>query len=65
MPRQNLTFAEKIVILRRIKELPPNTSHGQLAETTGVQRTTLAWLWQDKDKLEVELTQSGRSRGLA
>ena len=36
MPRKDLTIAEKIVVLRKIREQPPNTSHRQLAEITGV-----------------------------
>jgi len=47
MPRKDLTIAEKIVLLRRIKEQPPNSSHRQLAEITGVPRTTLARILQD------------------
>ena len=54
MPRKDLTIAEKIVLLRRIKKQPPNTSHRQLAEITGVPRTTPARILQDRDKLEVE-----------
>ena len=54
MPRKDLTIAKKIVLLKRIKEQPPNTSHRQLAEITGVPRTTLARILQDRDKLEVE-----------
>ena len=53
MPRKDLTIAEKIVLLRRIKEQPPNTSHRQLAEITGVPRT-MARILQHRDKLEVE-----------
>ena len=36
MPRKDLTIAEKIVVLRKIREQPPNISHRQLAEITGV-----------------------------
>ena len=51
MPQNDLTIAEKIIVLR---EQPPTTSHRQLAEITGVPRTTLAWILQDRYKLEVE-----------
>ena len=36
MPQKDLTIAEKIFVLRKIREKPPNTSHRQLAEITGV-----------------------------
>ena len=54
MPQKDLKIAEKIALLRRIKEQPPNTSHRQLAEITGLPRRTLARILQDRDKLEVE-----------
>ena len=38
MPRKDLTIAEKIVVLRKISEQSPNSSHLQLAEITGVPR---------------------------
>ena len=41
------TIAERVVVLRKIKEQPPNISHRQLAEITGVPRTTLAQILQD------------------
>ena len=36
MPQKDLTIAEKIFVLRKIREQLPNTSHRQLAEITGV-----------------------------
>ena len=36
MPQKDLAIAEKIVVLRKIREQPPNISHRQLAEITGV-----------------------------
>ena len=36
MPQKDLTIAEKIFVLRKIREQPPNTSHPQLAEIIGV-----------------------------
>ena len=36
MPRKDLIIAEKIFVLRKIREQPPNTSYRQLAEITGV-----------------------------
>ena len=36
MPQTDLTIAEKIFALRKIREQPPNTSYRQLAEITGV-----------------------------
>ena len=38
MPRKDLTIDEKIVVLGKIREQSPNTSHRQLAKTTGVPR---------------------------
>ena len=36
MPQKKLTIAERVVVLRKIREQPPNISHRQLAEITGV-----------------------------
>ena len=36
MPQKDLTIAEKIFVLGKIREQPPNISHRQLAEITGV-----------------------------
>ena len=47
MPQKELTIAERVVVLRKIREQPPNISHRQLAEITGVPRTTLAQILQD------------------
>ena len=44
---KELTIAERVVVLRKIREQPPNISHRQLAEITGVPRTTLAQILQD------------------
>ena len=38
MPKKDLTIAEKVVVLRKIREQPPNTSHRQLVEKIGVLR---------------------------
>ena len=38
MPPKDLTIAEKIVVLRKIKEQSPNSSHRQFAEITDVPR---------------------------
>ena len=46
-PQKELTIAERVVVLRKIREQPPNISHRQLAEITGVPRTTLAQILQD------------------
>ena len=34
--QKELTITERVVVLRKIREQPPNTSHRQLAEITGV-----------------------------
>ena len=47
MPQKDLTIAERVVVLRKIREQPPNISHRQLAEITGVPRTTLVQILQD------------------
>ena len=41
MPQKDLTIAEKIFVLRKIREQPPNTSRRQLAEITGVPKDKL------------------------
>ena len=35
MPQKDLTIAENIFVLGKIREQPPNTSHCQLAEIIG------------------------------
>ena len=40
MPQKELTIAERVVVLRKIREQLPSISHRQLAEITGVPRTT-------------------------
>ena len=47
MSQKELTIAERVVVLKKIKEQPPNISHCQLAEITGAPRTTLAQILQD------------------
>ena len=47
MLQKELTIAERVVVLRKIREQPPNINHHQLAEITGVPRTTLAQILQD------------------
>ena len=49
MPQKELTVAERVVVLRKIREQPPNISHRQLAEITGVPRTTLARYYKTLD----------------
>jgi hypothetical protein len=44
MPRRNVTFADKTVLLGNIKYHQPNTSHRQLAEITGVPKFIIASL---------------------
>ena len=36
MPQKDLTIAEKIFVLRKIREQPPNSSRRHLAEIIGV-----------------------------
>ena len=44
---KRINYAERVVVLRKIREQPPNIIHHQLAEITGVPRTTLAQILQD------------------
>ena len=44
---KRITITETVVVLRKIREQPPNISHRQLAEITGVPRTTLVQILQD------------------
>ena len=44
---KGLIIAEKIFVLRKIREQPPNTSHRQLAEITGVPKDNPGMILQD------------------
>jgi hypothetical protein len=46
MPKRDLTLADKIALLEQIKNQPPNTSHYQLVEITGVPKCTTAHVIQ-------------------
>ena len=40
MPRKDLTIVKKIVLPRKLRKQPPNTSYRNLAVMTGAPRTT-------------------------
>ncbi|CAK9828167.1 Tigger transposable element-derived protein 4 [Anthophora retusa] len=54
MPRKDLSLAEKIAILDKIKGHLPHTSHRRLSEITGVPKSTIARLISIQDKLREE-----------
>ena len=47
MPQKELTIAERVVVLAKIRKQPPNISHRLIAEITGVPKTTLVQILQD------------------
>jgi hypothetical protein len=53
MPRRVLTLADKTALLEQIKIQPPNTTHGQLAEITGVPKSTVASICSSKRNCEM------------
>jgi hypothetical protein len=52
MPRRNVTLADKIASLEKIKNQPPDTCHRQLGEITGVLKSSIARAIQQKEKLQ-------------
>jgi hypothetical protein len=46
-----VTFADKTALLEKIKNQLPNTSDHQLAEITGVPKSTTACIIQQQEKL--------------
>jgi plasmid maintenance system antidote protein VapI len=56
MPRRYVTLADKPALLEEIKNQPPNTSDHQLAEITGVPKSTTARIIQQQEKLQDEWT---------
>jgi DNA-binding MurR/RpiR family transcriptional regulator len=54
MPKRGVTIAEKISLFEKIKNQPPNTSHRQLAEITGVSKSAVTRVVQQQGKLRVE-----------
>ncbi|KAK0065148.1 tigger transposable element-derived protein 4 [Biomphalaria pfeifferi] len=51
MPRKDLTLAEKIGFLDKIKQLPSHTTQRQLVEITGLPKTTVARLMKQENQL--------------
>jgi plasmid maintenance system antidote protein VapI len=56
MPRGDLTLTDKIALFGQVKNQPPNTSHRQLAEITGVPKSTIARVIQQQEKLQDKWT---------
>jgi hypothetical protein len=56
MSRRDVTLAVKIALHERIKNQPPNTSHHQLVEITGVPKSTVAHIIQQQEKLQDKWT---------
>jgi transcriptional regulator with AAA-type ATPase domain len=42
MPRGDVALTDKLALLEKIKNQPPNSSHCQLAEITGVVKSIIA-----------------------
>jgi hypothetical protein len=51
MPRTDVTLADRIALLEKIKNQLPNTSHHQLAEIAGMPKSTFAHVMQQQEKL--------------
>ena len=51
MPRKDLTLANKIALLEKIKSQPINTSQRRLVEITGVPKTTIVRLLHQQHQL--------------
>ncbi|RXG69880.1 Tigger transposable element-derived protein 3 [Armadillidium vulgare] len=52
MARKDLSLAEKIALIEEIQNQPANTSHRQLAQITGVPKSTIGRVLQQKEKLQ-------------
>jgi hypothetical protein len=63
VPRRDVTLADKIALLEKIKNQLPATSHQQLAEITGVPKPTFARVIQQQEKLRDEWTLHHRQQG--
>lgn len=65
MARKDLSLAEKIALIEEIENQPANTSHRQLAQITGVPKSTIGRVLQQKDKLQEkwELMRDGQQGG--
>jgi hypothetical protein len=56
MPRRDVTLADKIALLEKIKNQPPDTGHRQLAEITGLSKSAIACVMQQQEKLRDQWT---------
>jgi hypothetical protein len=54
MSRRDLTHADRIALLEKMKNQPPNASHRQLAEIIGVLRSTITYVLHRQEKLRGE-----------
>jgi hypothetical protein len=53
MPRRDVTLTDKIALLKKIKNQPPNPSHHQLKEITGAPNLQLQVLYRSKRNCEM------------
>jgi hypothetical protein len=51
MPRRDVTLADKIALLEKIKNQPPNTNHRQWAEINGVLKSAIERIIQQQEKV--------------
>jgi hypothetical protein len=56
MPMRDVTLSYEISLFEQIKNQPPNPSHHQLAEITGLLKVTIACILQQQHKLRDEWT---------
>jgi hypothetical protein len=63
VPRRNVTVAEKIALLEKIKNESPGTSHRQLADITVAPKSTCTCVIQQQEKLRDEWTLRHRQQG--
>jgi hypothetical protein len=56
MPRRDVTFADKIALLKESKVQPSNSKDRQLAEVSGVPKSTIARVTGQREKLLDEWT---------
>jgi hypothetical protein len=56
MPRSDVTPLTKLSYLKKIRNQPSNTNHRQMAEITGVPKSTTARVTQQQEQLRDEWT---------
>uniref|UniRef100_V5G286 Tigger transposable element-derived protein 4 n=1 Tax=Anoplophora glabripennis TaxID=217634 RepID=V5G286_ANOGL len=63
MPRNDLTLDQKLEILNKIKQQPPNTTVQVLSQVVGVSKTTIGKLLKNEAQLREQSAAGGTSRG--